>query len=129
MIDAEKSGFVSKVIGDKRRWREYKARVKQLPPDYRKAVEATERYLMYFGAITTGDTLMGMLEDLADLFEQSAAGGTRIRAIVGDEPVEFAETFLANYSEGRWISKERKRLVDAIDSVAGDDSTEEGGTA
>ena len=31
MSDAEKGGFISKVIGDKRRWREYKARVKQLP--------------------------------------------------------------------------------------------------
>ena len=35
MSDAEKGGFISKVtskvIGDKRRWREYKARVRQLP--------------------------------------------------------------------------------------------------
>ena len=45
--------------------------------------------------------------------------------IVGDDPVEFAETFLANYSEGQWINKERKRLTDAIDRVAGDDSAQE----
>ena len=29
------SGFTSKVIGDKRRWREYKARTRQLPENYR----------------------------------------------------------------------------------------------
>ena len=86
---------------------------------------ALERYLAYFGAITKGDALMAMLEDLADLFEQSAADGTPIRTIVGDDPVEFAETFLANYSEGRWIDKERKRLTDTIDRVAGDDSAQE----
>lgn len=117
--------FIEKIIGDigdKRRWRQYKARVKQLPENYRTAVEAIERYLMYFGAITKGDILMSMLEDLADLFEQSAVSGTPIRAIVGDDPVEFAETFLANYSEGQWINKERKRLVNAIDRAAGDKS-------
>ena len=36
--------------------------------------------------------------------------------------MEFAETFLANYSEGQWINKERKRLTDAIDRVAGSDA-------
>lgn len=120
--------FIEKIIGDfgdKRRWRQYKARTKQLPEDYRTAVDALERYLTYFGGITKGETLMSMLEDLADLFEQSAASGTPIRAIVGDDPVGFAETFLANYSEGQWINKERKRLTDAIDRVAGDDSAEE----
>jgi DNA-binding ferritin-like protein (Dps family) len=111
---------ISKMIGEKRRYRQYKARTDQLPADYRTAIDALERYLMYFGAITEGDTLASMLEDLADLFEQSAANRTPIRAIVGDDPVEFAETFLANYSEGQWINRERKRLTDAIDRIAGD---------
>jgi DNA-binding ferritin-like protein (Dps family) len=101
-------------LGDKKRWRAYKARTKQLPASYRTAIEALERYLTYFGAITKGDVLMSMLEDLADLFEQSAANGTPIRAIVGDDPVEFAEEFLRNYAEGQWINKERARLIEAI---------------
>jgi DNA-binding ferritin-like protein (Dps family) len=116
--------FIEKIvgdIGDKRRWWRYKARKKQLPEDYRAAIDALERYLTYFGAITKGDVLMAMLEDLADLFEQSAMDGTPIRDVVGKDPVEFAETFLANYSEGRWINTERQRLVDAIDRVAGDE--------
>ncbi len=117
--------WIEQVTGSfdqKRQYREYKARTKQLPDDYRTAIDALERYLMYFGAITRGDTLVSMLNDLADLFEQSATGGTPIRAIVGDDPVGFAETFLENYSEGRWINKERERLVNAIDSVAGKDA-------
>jgi DNA-binding ferritin-like protein (Dps family) len=115
--------FISKVIGEKRQWREYKARVKRLSPNYRTAVDATERYLMYFGAITRGDTLVSMLDDLADLFEQAAADGTPIREIVGDDPVEFAETFLKNYSEGQWINKERKRLVETIESLEKEETT------
>jgi len=113
---------ISKMIDEKRRYRQYKARARQLPANYHTAIDALERYLMYFGAITKGDTLLSMLEDLADLFEQSAANGTPIRAVVGDDPVEFAEAFLQNYSEGQWINKERERLTSAIDRVAGSDA-------
>ena len=119
------SALIEKVVGDfgdKKRWRAYKARTKQLPANYRAAIEALERYLTYFGAITKGDVLMSMLEDLADLFEQSAANGTPIRAIVGEDPVEFAETFLRNYAEGQWINKERARLTEAIDRAAAEES-------
>ena len=110
----------SKMISEKRRYRQYKARTEQLPANYHTAIDALERYLMYFRAITKGDTLVSMLDDLADLFEQSAANRTPIRAVVGDDPVEFAETFLQNYSEGQWINKERERLTNAIDRAAGD---------
>ncbi|WP_353712869.1 DUF1048 domain-containing protein [Arthrobacter sp. K5] len=113
-------GWIEQVTGSleqKKQYRQYKARVKQLPANYRTALEALERYLTYFGAITKGETLVKMLEDLADLFEQSAASGTPIPEVVGEDPVEFAETFLQNYSEGQWINKERKRLTEAIASV------------
>ena len=114
MSDAEKGGFVSQVIGDKRRWRQYKARVRQLPPNYRMAVEAIERYLMYF-VPADGDSAALMFEDLAGLFEQAAADGTLIREIVGEDPVEFAGAFVQNYSEGGYVpTRGRKRLTDAI---------------
>jgi DNA-binding ferritin-like protein (Dps family) len=114
------SEFASKVLGDKLRWRQYKAHTRALPPNYRTAIDAMERYLMYFGGISDGALAAKMLEDLLDLMQQSAADGTPIRAIVGENPVEFLEAFLTNYSEGQWINKERERLIKAIDSVAGD---------
>ncbi|MEU0239042.1 DUF1048 domain-containing protein [Nocardiopsis sp. NPDC006198] len=123
--------WIEQVTGsfeDKKRYRQYKARTKQLPGNYRTAVEALDRYLMYFGSITKGDILMEMLDDLIDLFEQSAAAGTPIREIVGEDPVEFAETFLANYSEGQWIKKERERLAGAIERAAGEDTGKEEGS-
>ena len=113
--------IVAKVLGDfgdKKRWWAHRERVKQLPTSYRTAIEALERYLTYFGGVSRGDVLMTMLEDLADLFEQSAANDTPIRAIVGDDPVEFAETFVRNYADGQWINKERARLTEAIDRAA-----------
>ena len=42
--------------------------------------------------------------------ERAAVDGIPIRDIVGDDPVEFADTFIRNYSDGQWINKERKRL-------------------
>jgi DNA-binding ferritin-like protein (Dps family) len=114
--------FIEKIVGDlgdKRRWRQHKARVKALPTTSRTTVQALERYLTYFGAITKGDVptdvLMSMLGDLADLFEQAAADRTPIRAVVGEDPVAFAETFFGNYSDGQWINRERDRSVSAIE--------------
>jgi DNA-binding ferritin-like protein (Dps family) len=122
------AGWIEKISGSlaqKKRYRQYKARTKQLPANYYMAIDALGRYLMYFGAITKGDILLVMLEDLADLFEQSAANGTPIRAVVGEDPVEFAEMFLQNYAEGQWINKERERLTSAIARAAGEPTGKE----
>ena len=113
--------FISRMIGDKRRWREYKARTRNLPENYRAALEAIERYLMYQGGVTNAEIMLSMNNDLLELFERAAADGTPIRAVVGDDPVEFVETFLQNYADGQWINKERERLTRAIDQAAGDD--------
>jgi len=112
------STFISKVTGEKGQWREYKARVRQLPASYRTAVDALERYLNYFGTGGGGTAIYG---DLIDLFEQSAANGTPIREIVGEDPVEFIETFVRNYPKGQWIIRERERLTDAIKRAEGEE--------
>ncbi len=106
------------MIGDKRRYRQYKARTARLPQNYRTAIDALERYLFVFGP-GKGDSIHAMLDDLADLFEQSAETGTPIREIVGEDPVEFVDTFVRNYPDGGWITRERERLTTAIDRAAG----------
>ena len=118
--------FTKTMIGDKRRYRRYKARTARLPAGYRAAIDALERYLFIFGP-GKGERILAMLDDLADLFEQSAADGTPVREIVGADPVEFVETFVRNYPEGGWIARERERLTEAIDRAAGDGGRD-GGT-
>jgi DNA-binding ferritin-like protein (Dps family) len=113
------SNFISKVIGEKGQWREYKARGRQLPDSYRTALDAIERYLNYSG---TGGDGTALYRDLVDLFERSAANGTPIRDVVGDDPVEFIDTFVRNYPKGRWIIREQERLTDAIARAAGEDA-------
>jgi len=114
------SDFTSKVIGDKRRWRAYKARTKRLPDSYRAAVEAIERYLMYFGPMD-GDSAASLFEDVADLFEQAAADRTSIREIVGEDPVEFVEALVQNYEKGGYVARERERLTSAIERAEEED--------
>jgi DNA-binding ferritin-like protein (Dps family) len=107
------SAVTKKMIGDKKRWREFKARTHALPENYRTAVEGFTRYLMYFGAVD-GDSATAILEDLIDLFERAAADGTPIRDIVGDDPVEFADALIANYDKGGYVAREKRRLVESI---------------
>ncbi|MER7730084.1 DUF1048 domain-containing protein [Streptomyces erythrochromogenes] len=104
------------------RWRAYKARVKELPEHQRAAVEAIERYLMHF-VPTDGACNASIFEDLADLFEQAAVSGTPIREIVGEDPVEFAEAFVQNYSDGGYVpARTRKQLTDDIERAAANET-------
>ncbi|MGC3993403.1 MAG: DUF1048 domain-containing protein [Propionicimonas sp.] len=111
--------LVTGPLDQKKEYREYKARSRALPAPYHAAAEAFDRYFMYFGGVSDGEVLVRMLDDFITLFEQAAADGTPIRDVVGADPVEFAETFLANYDDARWINKERARLVRAIDEASG----------
>lgn len=104
-------------LEQKKQYREYKARAKALPDGYREATSALERYLLNLGPSNDGESLITMLTDLADLMEQSAAAGTPVRDVVGDDPAAFAETFMDNYGGGSWIRNERTRLAKAIDEA------------
>jgi DNA-binding ferritin-like protein (Dps family) len=114
--------FISGMIEQKRRYKQYKARKEALPEKYRKALDAVERYVWNF-ASGRMDSLLPLMEDLADLFEQSAANGTSIRELVGDDPVEFAETLLRNYPEHMWIDKARRQLTHTIEGLESDEES------
>ena len=61
-----------------------------------------------------GAPLASGFGDHADLWERAAADGTPVRAVVGDDPVDFVEAFVAAYTGKRWIDKERARLAQAV---------------
>lgn len=107
------SDVTTRMIGDKRRWRAFKARTRALPEPYRMAVEGLTRYLMFFGA-ADGDSAAAVFEDLIDIVERAAADGTPIRDVVGDDPAAFADALVANYDRGGYVARERQRLEDTI---------------
>jgi DNA-binding ferritin-like protein (Dps family) len=104
-------------LEQKKQYKQATARIAGLPEPYRTAARATHRYLLHSAGVTGGDTLVTMFGDLADLWERAAADGTGVRDVVGDDPVEFAETFAQAYVGERWIDKERARLAQAIEDA------------
>ena len=109
--------LVTGSLEQKKRYRQYRARIKALPEPYGTVAEAFQRYFMYYGGIVDGETVLRMMDDFADLWDRAAADGMPVRAIVGDDPVEFAETFAQAYTGKRWIDKERARLTKAIEDA------------
>jgi DNA-binding ferritin-like protein (Dps family) len=107
-------------LEQKREYKRYAARIEALPDPYRSVATALQRYLTYYGGVTDGATLVTMSGDFADLWERAAADGTPARAIVGDDPVEFAETFAQAYAGRQWIDKERIRLRTTVDEALAD---------
>ena len=109
--------LVTGSLEQKKQYRQYKARIDGLPEPYGTVAKALQRYLMYYGGVTDGETILTMFGDFADLWERAAADGTPVREIVGRDPVEFAETFSQAYSGKQWIDKERARLRRAIEDA------------
>lgn len=107
-------------LEQKKQYRRDKARIDALPAPYGSPAKAMHRYLLHYGGITDGTTLITMFGDLADLWERAAADETPLRDIVGDDPVDFAETFAQAYTGTQWIDKERARLVKAVDDAEND---------
>ena len=109
--------LVTGSLEQKKQYRQYRARIEALPGPYATVAKALQRYFMYYGGVTDGETIVRMLGDFADLWERAAADGTPVRAIVGDDPVEFADAFAQAYTGKRWIDKERARLTKAIEDA------------
>ncbi|SDQ23013.1 DUF1048 domain-containing protein [Leucobacter chromiiresistens] len=101
-------------LDDKKQYKAAIARIDALPAPYREVARALQRYFMYYGMVSDGAVLAAMVTDHADLWERAVLDGATVRDIVGDDPVEFAESFAAAYSDRQWIDKERARLRTAI---------------
>ena len=109
--------LVTGSLEQKRQYRKFKARLDALPEPYGAAAKALFRYFMYNGGSPEDGAAITMMNDFIDLWERAAVDGTSVRAIVGDDPVEFADSFVQAYVGKRWIDKERERLTKAIDDA------------
>ena len=109
--------LVTGSLEQKRQYKRDRTRIEALPEPYRTVAKALWRYFMYFPGITDADDTLKMSGDFADLWERAAADGTPVRAIVGENPVEFAEMFAQAYSGKQWIDKERARLTKAVEDA------------
>ena len=104
-------------LEQKKQYKQDKVRIEALPEPYAAVAQAMHRYVMYYGGVTDGDILVTMFGDLADLWERAAVDRTPVHAIVGDDPVDFAEMFVRAYTAKQWMDKERARLVKAVEDA------------
>lgn len=104
-------------LEEKKLYKQAQARINALPEPYREMAKAQQRYNLSYGGLTDGDTIVKMFLDIADMWERAAIDGTPVSAIVGDDPVEFAENYAAAYGGRQWIDKERARLIKAFDDA------------
>jgi DNA-binding ferritin-like protein (Dps family) len=109
--------IMSKWRDEKKRYKQYKARKEELPASSLVAIDAVERYALRFGP-ATGGTVVPMLEDLIEIFEQGVKDGTPVREIVGVDPGRFADEFLKGYPSNSWAAKEQERLANTIEHAA-----------
>jgi DNA-binding ferritin-like protein (Dps family) len=110
--------LVTGSLEQKKQFKQYRSRMEALPEPYAATATALYRYFMYNGgAVMDAEGSLKMMGDFVDLWERAAEDGTPVRAIVGEEPVEFADAFVQAYTGKRWIDKERARLTKAIDSA------------
>ena len=103
-------------LEQKKQYRQYKARIEALPEPY-----GTSRRLCSGTSWTSGASRTARPPSRCSTTSPICASGRGrrhpVRAIVGDDPVEFAETFAQTYTGKQWIDKERARLTKAIDDA------------
>jgi len=109
--------LVTGSLEQKKQYKRDRARIEALPEPYRTVAKALWRYFMYYPGITDADDTLKMSGDFVDLWERAAVDSTPVRAIVGEDPVEFAEAFAQAYAGKGWIDKERARLTRAIEDA------------
>ena len=114
MSDVEKSGFISKVIGDKKRWRAYKARTRQLP-------RTIARRLVHDRAVPDAFRADRRRQRCVDVRRPRrpvrAGRGGRNTDTAGSSVMTRWNSFRRSpeLSEGGYItSRVRKRLIDAV---------------
>ena len=100
-----------KMIQEKREYRAYKKRVNELPEEYRKAMKAIESYLWNFAK---GSGMFQLLQNILEMFENSASDGLSVRDVVGNDIAEFADSLLAEFPEETWMDKMRNKLRNSI---------------
>jgi DNA-binding ferritin-like protein (Dps family) len=77
------------VIEGKKKWRAHMARVKALPPDYQIVYKEIQRYLFRVGPADLPDG--HLLSGIVDFFEEGAAAGTGVLALIGNDVAAFCD--------------------------------------
>lgn len=99
--------FISTMIQDKKRYKQFLKDVNALPAPYAQTLIALQKYLWNFAR---SGSMIDPLEEILNMFQEYAAGNVPVQQIVGSDPVIFAESIMAQYPEVLWLIKYQNQL-------------------
>jgi DNA-binding ferritin-like protein (Dps family) len=99
--------YFKKMRAEKKAYRDYRKRVNALPPEFKQAQDALEKYLMNWAK---GSGIYDILGSVLEMFEGAAADGSSVEDVVGADIADFADNLLSEYPEETWIDKKRNQL-------------------
>ncbi|WP_420037677.1 DUF1048 domain-containing protein [Streptomyces sp. cg28] len=83
---------IQDIIEGKKQWRAHVARVKALPPDYQIVYQEIQKYLFKVGPVSLSGGLL--LPGIVDFFEEGAASGTGVLALIGPDVAAFCDDLI-----------------------------------
>ena len=101
----------------KRRYREYRRRIDELPEDYSFVFKKLEDYMFRFVG-GDGMDMTDLCSGLLEMFEAGAVDGKPVRDIIGDDPTAFCDELIR--SAKTWTDKWRSGLNESISRRLGD---------
>lgn len=106
--------YTKEMFEGKKQYKEFKKQKAKLPSKYFQAFDALEKYMWNFAG---GNDFQFVLDDLLQLFEESAYEGVPVKEIIGEDPVEFVTNFMAQYPEEQWLIKMQNKLRKEIEGI------------
>ncbi|HBF74219.1 MAG TPA: hypothetical protein DDW71_03070 [Lactobacillus sp.] len=105
------TNLLNNIIGDKKRYKQFKQEVEALPKAYAETFNALQSYIWNFAK---NGAMMDVLEEMLHMFQESAAEKVPVNQLIGDDPVDFAENIMAQYPDELWLIKYRTRLREQV---------------
>lgn len=106
----EKRNLIDRALGleEKRVWREYENRAKNLGPDYYQDYKMMQKYLWISG-LTKWNDFKFVFDNLLDLLEEAAADGRKVTDITGADVAAFLDEIVDGGTK-TWEDKQRDKL-------------------
>jgi DNA-binding ferritin-like protein (Dps family) len=115
--------FTDLVVGareDKQEWRQYLARVRALPPDYRLVMERIQKFLWTAGG-AVDEQPYRVLYDICEVFEEASAASRPVLEVTGDDVAAFSLNMLAAAQAETWAGQKADQQNAEIHRLLGAD--------
>jgi DNA-binding ferritin-like protein (Dps family) len=110
-IRGKRETRIARFVREKREWREHVRRVKALPGDFRFTMEQIEKYMWNFALDAK---MIGVFDDILDLFEDGAASGRGVLEVTGQDVAAFCQSVLVEMWSNTWTGKKAEELNRAV---------------